>query len=183
MKRRFFFLSVLINFILDVSAFSQSGTARIPVDEETGLIVYRDVVNEEGTKDQFFNRAIGWINEFYPNPVDVTKTRDPETGIIKGLHRFKIQDTDPEGNMMDAGIVQYEFDLEFKAGRYRYTIRDFVLKDQSKIPVEKWLDKKDPFYNPVWENYLDQLNDFSRDWIESLKEGMKPKGKIKDDQW
>jgi hypothetical protein len=164
-------------------AYSQSNSAKFPINEETGLITYREVVTEEGTKEQFFNRAVGWINQYYPNPVDVTKTRDLETGIIKGLHRFKIYNTDPEGNKTDAGIVQYEFALEFKEGRYRFTLTDFALKDQSKIPVEKWLDKKDPQYVPVWESYLNQLYDFSKEWIENLKDGMKPKGKINDDQW
>ncbi len=184
MKNKLFTLLFSINyFLLCLTAYPQANSTRFPIDEETGSITYQEVVNEAGTKDEFFNRAIGWINVYYPNPVDVTKTRDPETGIIKGLHRFKIQSTDIEGNQVDAGIVQYEFALEFKEGRYRYTLTDFVLKDQSRIPVEKWLDKKDPSYSPDWEGFLDQLYDFSHEWIKSLKEGMKPKGKIKDDEW
>lgn len=184
MINKLFILFFSINyFMLNPAVYPQANSSRFPIDQETGLITYQGVVNEEGNREQFFNRAIGWINEYYPNPVDVTKTRDPETGIIKGLHRFKIQSTDAEGNQLDAGVVQYEFALEFKEGRYRYTLTDFVLKDQSRIPVEKWLDKKDLQYSPDWDGFLDQLNDFSHEWIKSLKEGMKPKGKIKDDEW
>jgi hypothetical protein len=182
-SKRFFLVLFVSGFIIQNSAYPQKGSAKFPLNEETGLITYQAVVNEEGTSEQFFNRAIAWINSYYANPVDVTKTRDPETGLIKGLHRFKIMNTDAEGNQTDAGVVQYEFSLEFKEGRYRYTITNFVLKESSKIPVERWFDKQDPQYNPAWDSYLDQVFEFSINWIKSLKDGMKPKGKIKNDQW
>ncbi len=160
--------------IFSISLFSQ-----IPIDEETGLITYQEVVEEEGSKQEYFNRAIGWINSFYKNPVDVTKTRDPQSGIIKGVHRFKIINTDESGNTSDAGVVQYEFVLQFKDGRYRYTLSDFVLRQASKIPAEKWLNKSDS----QSKSYLKQLDKFAQDWVESLKEGMKPKVEKNDDEW
>lgn len=186
MKKSYFTIAVfcisLIVFssVLNSPTYSQSG---LPIDEETGLITYREVVQEEGTKEKFFNRAISWINKFYKNPVDVTKTRDPESGVIKGLHRFKIKNTLEDGTKTDAGIVQYRFTLELKEGRYRYTLYEFVLRQGSKIPVEKWLDKKDPQYNPAWRDYLKQVDDFAEAWIESLKEGMKPEEAKKEDDW
>jgi hypothetical protein len=161
----------------------RSQSAGLPLDEETGLITYKEVVEESGNKQEFFNRAIAWINEYYPNPVDVTKVRDPQSGLIKGLHRFKIRNTDSEGLVTDAGVIQYEFTLEFKEGRYRYILTEFVLRQSSKIPVEKWLNKDDPQYNPQWEDYLDQVKDFAESWIKSLKEGMKAKPEKKDDEW
>jgi hypothetical protein len=160
--------------IFSVSLFSQ-----VPIDEETGLITYQEVVEEEGTKQEYFNRAIGWINSYYKNPVDVTKTRDPESGIIKGIHRFKIKNTDETGFESDAGVVQYQFILQFKDGRYRYTLDEFVLRQASKIPAEKWLNNSDP----QSKSYLKQLDKFAQDWIESLKEGMQPKVEEKDDEW
>ncbi|MEZ5197592.1 MAG: DUF4468 domain-containing protein [Bacteroidales bacterium] len=169
--------------ILGITAFAQTPSSKFPIDEETGLISYKEVVEEEGTKQEFFNRAIGWVNEFYTNPVDVTKTRDPQTGLIKGIHRFKIKNTDEEGNETDAGVIQYNFTLELKEGRYRYTLTEFVLRQASKIPVEKWLDKKDPQYNPSWNSYLKQVEEFAESWIASLKEGMMPKVEKSDDDW
>jgi hypothetical protein len=170
-----------IYFSIDLSA--QTMISGLPVDDATKLITYQEVVQEEGDKESFFNRAIGWINEYYPNPVDVTKIRDPQTGKIEGLHRFKIKNIDAEGNQTDAGVIQYEFTLDFKEGRYRYIMTNFVFRQASRIPVEKWLDKKDPQYNPSWDSYLSQIDDFSKSWIVSLKVGMKPKPKVKDDEW
>lgn len=159
--------------------FSFSLFSQIPIDEETGLITYQEVVEEEGTKKEYFNRAIGWVNSFYKNPVDVTKTRDPETGVIKGIHRFKIKNTDENGIESDAGVVQYEFVLQFKDGRYRYTLDQFILRQSSKIPAEKWLNNSDPHS----KSYLKQLDKFAQNWVESLKEGMKPKIEKSDDEW
>jgi hypothetical protein len=170
-----------IYFSIDLSA--QTMISGLPVDDATNLITYQEVVQEEGDKESFFNRAIGWINEYYPNPVDVTKTRDPQTGKIEGLHRFKIKNIDAEGNQTDAGVIQYEFTLDFKEGRYRYIMTNFVFRQASRIPVEKWFDKKDPQYNANWDSYLKQVDEFAKSWIASLKEGMKPKPAAKDDQW
>jgi len=169
----------LISFLFGLNSFAQV----VPVDEATGKIMYRDVVEEEGTKQEFFNRAIEWINSYYTNPVDVTKTRNPESGEIEGLHRFKITNKMEDGTEVDAGVVQYEFLLEFKEGRYRYTLSDFVLRQASKIPIEKWLDRKDPLYDVRYADYLKQVDKFADDWIESLKEGMKPAPAEKEDDW
>ena len=171
--------SILLLSILSLSLMAQR--PNFPIDEETGMITYKEVVEEEGTKQEFFNRAIGWINEYYKNPVNVTKTRDPESGLIKGLHRIKIKNTDEEGNVTDAGVVQYRFTLGLKDGRYRYILKEFSLKQGSKIPVEKWLNKDDQQYNSNWDQYLTQINDFAESWIASLKKGMQPKAKKKDD--
>ena len=165
--------------LLFSSILSSAQEAVIPVDDETGMITYQDVVTEEGDKESFFNRAVSWINEYYSNPVDVTKTRNPETGLIKGLHRIRLKTTNDEGVQIDAGTVQYRFSLEFKEGRYRYTLNEFVLRQASKIPAEKWLNKTDP----QSKSYLQQIDDFAQSWISSLQAGMKPEVQKSDDDW
>jgi len=174
---------ILLLFSQLTGFLSAQQSEKFPIDEATGQITYQEVVQEEGDRQDFFNRAIGWINEFYANPVDVTKTRDPKSGIIKGLHRFKIKNTDEDGNTLDAGQIQYQFTLEFKEGRYRYTLYDFILRGASRFPVERWLDKKDPQYDQHSQSNLDQIYNFAQDWIKSLKEGMKPEVKKEDDDW
>ncbi len=177
------FVKTLSTLLFLFITIYQSGAQSkdLPVDKETNLITYQEVVQEKGTKQEFFNRAIEWINDYYKNPVDVTKTRDPESGTIKGLHRFKFYNTDETGLKTDAGVIQYEFTLEFKEGRYRYTLTDFIFKQSSKIPVEKWMDKTDPQYNPVWDTYLDQVKEFAY-------RGFKSEGRMqahckKEDNW
>lgn len=167
-------------YYLPINAQNQD---KLPIDEVSGLITYKEVVQETGTREEFFNRAVLWINTFYNNPADVTRTRDPQTGLIEGLHRFKITNTGKDGLVTDAGIIQYEFTLEFKENRYRYILTGFVLKQASRIPVEKWMNKNDPQYTPQWESYLTQISDFSQKWIENLKKGLMPPVEKNDDDW
>jgi hypothetical protein len=174
-------LLALLSFGIFSGSIAQS--SKLPVDEETGKITYKDVVKVEGSKEDLFNRSISWINSFYKNPLDVTRERNFANGVVKGLHRIKIKNTGKDGTKTDAGTVQYEFTLQFKDGRYRYILTDFVLKRSSKIPVEKWLNKKDPQYNPNWQSYLKQIDDFAQKWIESLKKGMQPPVEKVEEDW
>lgn len=175
---KFQLLSFLL-FLFFTPLYISAQEITVPVDDETSLITYQEVVTEEGDREAFFNRSISWINKYYANPVDVTKTRDPESGVIKGLHRFRIKNTLEDGTQTDAGTVQYRFTLEFKEGRYRYTLTEFELRQASKVPCEKWLGNNDP----LSKSYLKQLDEFAQSWIADLKEGMLPEPEKKEDEW
>ncbi|HOV56212.1 MAG TPA: hypothetical protein PL122_08820, partial [Bacteroidales bacterium] len=62
------------------------------------------------------------------------------------------------------------------------TLDDFYVPGTSKIPLEKWLDKTDPYYSPKYEDYLKQVDQYVNRFITSLKEGMQPPI-IKVDEW
>jgi hypothetical protein len=178
-------LLILFSALLlaQLPARSQSDSVSMPIDESTKLITYKEVVQEPGTPQELFNRAVLWINSYYNNPSDVTKVRDPQTGEIKGVHRFRIENKDEKtGLVTDAGTIQYNFTIEFKEGRYRYTLTEFILKQSSRIPIEKWMNKKDQQYTPQWDDYLRQVDAFAQSWAASLKKGMKPEIK-KTDEW
>lgn len=174
---KFYIAAIITFFFINVTGFSQSNA--LPVDENTQLITYQEVVEEEGNREDFFIRAVGWINGYYKNPMDVTKTRQAESGLIEGIHRFKIENTADDGTKTDAGTIQYAFTLNFKEGRYRYTLTDFVLRQSSKIPVEKWLNDSDP----QKRSFLKQIDDFAKSWAESFKKGMKPKVEVTEEEW
>jgi hypothetical protein len=177
----FFTLFLLSPF----QSFSQDNQALdIPLDPETRIITYQEVVQEEGIKDTLFNRGASWLHKFFSNPWEVTRVRDQATGVIKGQHQFRLYDIDATGIKTDAGMVMYNFKLEFKENRYRYTLDNFIWKQVSRYLVEKWLDKSSPDYNIKYENYLRQIDSFVRnEFIKSLKEGMKPGIKFKKDEW
>jgi len=42
---------------------------------------------------------------------------------------------------------------------------------------------KDPQYNPQWQSYLKQIEDFAQKWTESLKKGMQPPVEKKEEDW
>jgi len=178
---------MLIAVIVAGYSFGQTEeevTGNIPVDENTKLVTYQDVIDEKGDQNELFNRCIYWLNEFYANPVAVTKKRDFESGLIKGQHQFRVYYTDDEGYKKDAGMVMYDFKIEFKQDRYRYTVDNFILRKASRYPVEQWLDKNDPNYNQNWAGYLSQIDNFMRtEWIPTLLEKMKPEEVFEEEEW
>jgi len=163
-------------------AVAQDPSVSLPVDEDTKLITYREVVQQEGTKLELFNRAIEWINKEYKNPADVTKVRNPETGLIELIHRIELT-YEEKGVSRSGGIVDYTLKLELKDGRYRYTFTNFNLKQASRVPIERWLDKSDKAYTPAWDLFLSQVDEHTRKVTESLKKGMQPPAAKKADDW
>jgi hypothetical protein len=179
-KSSFVLTTFLLLFVLLRSGFSQINV--VPVDEDTKLITYKDVVTQEGDVPKLYNTAIAWVNANYENPTEATRVRDIEDGKIEVRHRYKIYNTDKKGVKSDAYIINYTLKLEFKPGRYRYTFTDFTVAAISKYPLERWLDKNDPQYSPACDDYLAQINTTVRDMIKSLKKGMIPKV-VKKDEW
>lgn len=184
-------MRTLLNYLIIISflacnignvAAQQGSGDTMPIDEETKLISYQEVIRESGKKDELYIRAIGWINNTFKNPTSVTRVRDRENGKIKGISRFRIKYTDKDGNNLNASIIEYTFILEFKEGRYRFTFTELTIKQTSRIPVEKWLNKQDQAYNPKWDDYLVQIDTYIKEKIASLKKEMKPPVK-KDDNW
>jgi hypothetical protein len=174
-----------------LAGFSFSANAQVlltpsivPIDTATKLITYTEVVQQAGIKDTLYYRALGWVGRNYANSQDVTKIRDRENGKIQCKHRFKIYNTDKkDGSKIETGIlVQYTMNLNFKDGKYRYTITDFNMKGASYYPLEKWVNKTDPIYNANADNYLLQVDTYIKDLIKNLKKGMIPAIK-KVDTW
>jgi hypothetical protein len=165
-----------------ISLRAQETATKMPVDPDTKKITYKEVVTVPGTPAELFNRAIEWINKEYKNPVDATKVRDQSSGVIEIIHRIELTRIE-QGATLLAGIVDYSMKLEMKEGRFRYTITDFNYKDKSRQPFERYMNKKDQSYAPVWDDYVKQVDDFTRKLIESLKQGMQAPPVKKPDQW
>jgi hypothetical protein len=177
------FISALFVLVAG-SGFSQSTqpAVALPVDPETHLIQYREVVNQEGPKDVLYDRGAEWIRAYYLNPGSVTKVQDRVNGKIEGTGRLRLYFFNSDNTRTDAGQVFYDFRLEFKENKFRYTLTNFALKGASRVPLEKWLDKNDPSYNPQMENYLYQVDTTMQNLVIKLKEGMKPRV-TKKDEW
>jgi len=176
-----FILFILILYGINLSAQVMEDLI-IPVDIETNKIKFQGVIKEEGSQYELFKRAIYWLNSTYKDPVRVTSVRDKETGKIIGRHRFRIYYWDEDSVKHTGGMIKYSFTIELKDNRYRYTIDEIILTSATSIPVEKWLDKNDPAYDPRWDQYLQQIADFVNNWSSSLEEKMKPEPeKVKDD--
>jgi hypothetical protein len=175
--------NVLFFLLITGICFSQTiqPAPKIPVDPDSKLIQYRDIVNQDGTKDVLYDRGAEWIRSYYLNPGSVTKVLDRVNGKIEGTGRLRLYFYDSNNTRTDAGLVYYDIRLEFKENRYRYTLTNFSLKGASRIPLEKWMNKDDPSYNPQMENYLYQVDTTMQNLVVRLKDGMKPRVKKKDE--
>jgi hypothetical protein len=181
---KFSMIFVLACFFTKAAYTQEDIRNKLNIDPNTHLITYQEVVEEPGSKEKLFNRCIEWLNYFYKNPVAVTRERDMTNGVIRGQHQFPITYIDDQGVKKVAGDILYDFKIELKPDRFRYTVDNFVLKSASRFPVEKWLNKDDPNYDPRWDQYLSQIDDYVRnEWVKSLKEKMKPVVKVEEKSW
>lgn len=175
-------ITLIILLISGLNLLSQESEQLVPVDPDDNKIRFREVVDESGSKEELFKRCVYWLNGFYKDPTRITTVRDEPTGKIEGRHQFRIY-YDSENSKQVAGMIKYKFTIELKEDRYRYTMDNFVLRSQTNMPVEKWLDKDDPAYDPRWNEYLRQIADYAKKWSESLKVKMRPEVEKKEDDW
>ena len=168
-------LLAFVTFCFTLNAQQQILTPTLPVDPDTKKIQYRAVIEEKGSVEYLYNKAIEWFSYYYLNPSAIFNVQDKVNGKIEGTGRMKIYYTDEKsGVRMDGGLIVYLIKIELKENKYRYTLTDFNLKGLSRFPVERWTNKSDPSYNPQWDSYLYQIDTTMQRLVLTLTEKMKP---------
>ncbi len=183
--RKIFFTSLIALFFISFNQiFAQEVTnaSNLPIDPDSQKILYRDVVEENGDPGYLYNKAMEWFNYYYLNPTSLFNIQDRVNGKIEATGRMPIYYSDEKGNRLNAGLIVYTIRLEFKDNRYRYTLTDFNLKGASRFPIEKWMNKEDPAYNPQWNSYLYQVDTTMQRLATTLIEKMKFV-EVKTDEW
>jgi len=183
-KLKIFCLTIMMSSgSLFVFSQQSSPAANLPVDPDSKKIMYRGVVDQEGTVAYLYDRAVEWFGYYYVNAQSVYSVQDKVNGRIEGIGRMKIYYTDEkEGIRRDGGLILYQIKLELRDNKYRFTLTDFNLKATSRFPIEKWMNKSDPAYNSNWDSYLYQVDTTMQRLVTTLKEKMKPKV-VKKDEW
>ncbi len=184
MKNRLniFFLMLLL-VCGNLKVFAQQAAANLPIDQDSKKIMYRGVIDQEGTKAYLYNKAIEWFGFYYVNAQAVYSVQDKENGKIEGPGRMKIfYNDEKDGVRRDGGLILYQIKFELRDNKYRFTLTDFNLKSASKFPIEKWLNKSDPAYNAKWDSYLYQIDTTMQRLVTTIKEKMKPTV-VKKDEW
>ncbi len=156
----------------------------MPIDEETGLITYKEVIQEQGSATELFDRAMRWAKSFYKNTNEVIKSADREKGVIEMYSSVKIYSHQKDGSKIGKNIVYYTFRLECREGRYRYTITNFKERATSSAPIEAWLDNSSD--NKKWDPEcfinLQEVDEQILSLLQSLTTGMEPPVE-KVDEW
>ncbi|MFO8086428.1 MAG: DUF4468 domain-containing protein [Bacteroidales bacterium] len=178
-------LSLLLLFVGSASftASSQSDTTILPLDKDGEKILYQGVVEAEGSANELFYRAVTWMNDYWVNARGVIKKQDRPNGILIAQPRFDIKKETEEGNMQRAGRMIYVLKLEFKDGRYRYTVSDLNLKGTSPFPLENWIDPGSEYYDQRDQAVLHIIDDEIRSMIDHMHEGMTKEEEKSNDDW
>ncbi len=173
-----------ISLFFSLQSFGQVAFPNIPVDRETKLITYSDVVNQTGvTAKDLFTRANGWYMKFFNNPTEKLRKKDEENNSLELFVRFKLYNVDKKGVKTDSGeLMQYTLNITCKEGRYRYELTKFNQKAASHKPSEPLLDKADvnAERNAVW---LKQVDEEVKKTINDLEKAMATSGDKKKDDW
>jgi hypothetical protein len=187
---------IIILFLLitgnSFEAFAQNKSAqstvctapKMPMDDEKKLISYQGVAELSGTKIELYLKALAWFNAYYKNPSEKLRAADSTNGKIEGFIRFKIYNPEnKDGLKTEAGMVQYSLIMEFKDGKFRYTITNLNWKQTSYYALEKWMDKTDQYYTPFFDCYLLQTDDELKKVIKDLTTYMKRPVAKKEGNW
>ncbi len=154
----------------------------LPIDERTNLVTYQDVVKQEGTPQVLYARAMEWVKKYYKNTNEVIKNADAEKCVIEMRSSVRIFSKQKDGTMMQKNIVYYNFKLECRDNRYRYTITNFNEKAAAAAPIENWFKTDSPYWSPSQYEWLNQIDKQVKELIESLEEGMLPP-EVYEDEW
>ena len=154
----------------------------LPINEDTKLVTYQDVVTEKASPQELYDRAMIWIKEYYKNTNEVIKSSDREKGIINIRSSVRIYFKKEGGVSTFRNIVYYNFKLECRQDRYRYTITDFKENNAAGSTIETWFNRESPRWDPSYYDFLTQVDEQVRVLIEKLGEGMLPKVE-KVDEW
>lgn len=184
MKRKVFialcalFSGIMISFAQKV----EEVVPNLPIDEDTKLVTYKEVVQQQGSPEVLYDRALKWVKNYYKNNESIIKETNREKGIIVLRPSIRIYTILKNGQQHYKNLVYYNFKIECRPDRYRYTLTDFNEKAQAAAPIETWFKREHPNWEPNWYRWLNQVNEDVLKTINSLEEGMEPVEE-KVDEW
>ena len=174
-------------FMASVSLFAQKGeeVARpaFPIDETTKLVTYTDVIQVPGVvKDSLYNVAMEWMKSFYKSPSQAIKSQSKEEGVIEIKHQFQLT-REEKGQTVKAAMIEYDMTLQFRDGRFKYTVTKLRVQGPSYFGVEKWINEEEYAKDANVTSYLVQIEDFMVTLTESLDSELRPAAPQKEEEW
>ena len=129
---------------------------------ENGLLLLSNVETVSNVSaSELYRRALLWVTDVYKNPKAVIQTQDADAGILVVM-----------GNIYGAAKtrLKHKLTMEFKDGRYRWTISDIQTIFPSMFNMPDKPAEDTPRYNKeTEEKSLGNLNDDFLDYIVSFK--------------
>ena len=172
----------LLIILASFFTFQAANAQELPIDSKSKLITYTEVVEQVGSATELYEKAHRWFFSYYKNPHNVVK--ESADNKITARPRFKILNPkNKKGVATMGGIVNYTFTVSFKDGRYKYKITNLEWKQNSKYPIERWMDKSAKTYSPKYEYYLQQVDEEMKKVITELKNSIAKADEKKEEEW
>lgn len=153
------------------------------IDSETQMVVYTDVIKmDDVKKDSLYAYGQRWIKKQFKSTTSVMQVQDPEGGVLEGRHSFYVN-KDVNGVATKGDLIKYTFTLQFRDGRYKYTITKINVQKASYFGIENWLNDDEKLSDEVIESYLNQIDEYFQTFIASMTDSIKPAAKKKEDAW
>jgi len=182
-------MKIVLSLFLTLSCILVSG-------QENRYQISEVIEVENSTSNELYLRGRQWFISSFNDSNSVIQLDDPEKGIIIGKGHFSYEPTIFSGSDLTRGKVNFIISLEFKDGRYRYTIKDFThfgkigtdtdfgtITQDIEFPYGKSLEGGQKWKSKIWKDIKIQVSDNSNKIINSLKESMIVSSITSDDDW
>lgn len=178
---------VFISVVFTQTGFSQA----MPIDKETGLITYTEVVKSDGaTAKALYKAAKLWDINVYCRDKTFMQVSDDEDMTLVLKPAVPIY-SDADGISVQ-GYVRYTLKIECRDGRYKYTFTDFR---HEKLPATNEcdggaLEKQDYECSTLilnkkkfWSDIKGQTNGAVLDLIDNMKKSIAREIQKKKGDW
>lgn len=183
MKRFFTLLCLMGSVTLFAQKGSETERPAFPIDEETKLVTYTDVIQVPGVvKDSLYNVAMEWMKKFYKSPSQAIKSQSQEEGVIEVKHQFQLTRKE-KGQEVKAAMIEYDMTLQFRDGRFKYSVTKLRVQGPSYFGVEKWINEEQYAKDENVTSYLLQIEQFMTKLTESLDSELRPAAPKKEEEW
>ncbi len=178
MKRLLLIICLICFFVI-------SKGQTMPLDKETGKIIYTEVISMDSiNKDELFNRAKNCFVTVFKNSSNVIQNENKIDGIITGKGVIKAY-ARALGSDYDGGYINFTITIACKDGRYKYIITNFIHEGNgSKMPSGGNLENETvpTWTNRQWSIMKSQTNNNVKELIVQIKNMMLQKS-IQTDNW
>lgn len=141
----------------------------MPLNSETGLITYQGVMEASGLQEDLYLKGKDWFNHYYDYNKDVFQSEQPNEKLI-GRDSFSVLFPLTKKRVN----IFYTISLDFKDGKYRYTLDKFIYNGGGEdFPLEDHYKMK-----AMYGEVLKSVDDEVKNLILSLNTAMK-----KEDNW
>lgn len=154
-------LNVFVLLCISVCyCYAQTIVVELPYNTEKEKIIFQEVVPvEDRSTEELFLIMRKWAIGAFENSEATIQYEDKESGIISGKGVIIVKTKGMVGDVKST--VGFEFKLEAKDGRIRYTFENFIHEGRPEYPMD---------HGPLEEFYFNQKGLYKKNFVAILEQ-------------